>query len=270
MIRGRVSPNPSSNIPGNALPDPSGAPKHALSGGATEPSTARRRAIAWLVHGFTASGAVFGTFALLAVASDRLDVASLLMLAALVVDGVDGTLARAARVTVHTPQINGRRLDDIVDYLNFVVVPVFFLWGADLVSHPAWLAAPLLASAYGFSREDAKTADDFFLGFPSYWNILVIYLWLLGIGPVAGTIWVAALAVAVFVPMKYLYPSKVEPMRLRVALGMGAIVWTAVLALCVVAPDATAPLRLLELSLLYPAWYMWLSITRGGFDRTNG
>ena len=150
---------------------------------------------------------------------------------------------------------------------RFFIVPVFFLWGAGSVMHPVWLAAPILASAYGFSREDAKTEDNFFLGFPSYWNILAIYLWLLSVGPVAGTAWVAVLSVAVFIPMKYLYPSKVEPMRLRVALAVGAILWTAALAACAQWPGEVAPYFLLELSLLYPAWYMWLSVTRGGFKR---
>ncbi len=221
----------------------------------------------WSVHLFTASGAVIGFFALVAIANGSFGNATLLMLAALFIDGVDGTLARAARVTEYVPQINGRRLDDIVDYLNFVIVPVFFLWGAGSVIHPIFLAAPILASAYGFSREDAKTPDNFFLGFPSYWNILAIYLWLLSVGPVGGTIWVVVLAVAVFVPMKYLYPSKVEPMSLRFWLGVGAIVWTGTLVTCVRWPDATASHFIAEVSLLYPAWYMWLSVTRGGFTR---
>lgn len=223
--------------------------------------------LAWAVHLFTASGAVLGTFALVSIARGQLAPAALLMLAALFIDGVDGTLARAARVSLHTPQINGRRLDDIVDYLNFVIVPAVFLWGAGCVIHPAWIAAPVLASAYGFSREDAKTEDDFFLGFPSYWNILAIYLWLLEVDPVGGTIWLAVLSAGVFLPMKYLYPSKVQPMRLRVWLGVGAILWTAALAACVQWPDAVAPFRLAGLSLLYPAWYIWLSFTRGGWMR---
>jgi len=221
----------------------------------------------WSVHLFTASGAVFGFFALVSIATGNLGNATLLMLAALFIDGIDGTLARAARVTEHVPQIDGRRLDDIVDYLNFVIVPVFFLWGAGSVIHPVFLAAPILASAYGFSREDAKTEDNFFLGFPSYWNILAIYLWLLSVGPLGGTVWVVVLAIAVFIPMKYLYPSKVEPISLRFWLGVGALVWTAALVSCVRWPDATAPFFLVEVSLLYPAWYMWLSVTRGGFSK---
>lgn len=231
------------------------------------PSSRRGRWLSFGVHTFTASGAVLGTFALIAIASGRLDTACLLMLTSLVIDSVDGTLARAVGVAEHTPEIDGRRLDDIIDYLNFVVVPVFFLWGAEAVVHPAWLAAPLFASAYGFSREDAKTEDDFFLGFPSYWNILAIYLWLLGVNPTFGTIWVAVLSIGVFIPMKYLYPSKVQPMRLRVGLGIGAVLWTGVLVGCVSWPGALERFCLVELSLLYPAWYLWLSFTRGGIAR---
>ena len=225
--------------------------------------------LSWSVHLFTASGAVLGTFALIAIAMNRLEAAALMMLATLFIDGLDGTLARAAKVSEHTPGIDGRRLDDIVDYLNFVIVPAVFLWGAGSILHPGWLALPVLASAYGFSRRDAKTEDDLFLGFPSYWNILAIYLWLLEVSALGGTIWVAGLSIAVFIPMKYLYPSKVQPMRLRFWLGVGAIVWTAALIACVEWPGRVAPYFLLEISLFYPAWYMWLSVTRGGFQRKD-
>ena len=109
-----------------------------------------RRVLARGVHLLTASGAVLAVFAMIAIAEDELAQAALLMLAALFVDSIDGTLARAVGVLQHTPEINGRRLDDMVDYLNFVIVPVFFLWGAGSVLHPGWLAAPVLASAYGF------------------------------------------------------------------------------------------------------------------------
>lgn len=223
----------------------------------------------WSVHLFTASGAVLGFFALISIATGNLGNATLLMLASLFIDGIDGTLARAAKVSEHVPEIDGRRLDDIVDYFNFAIVPAVFMWSAGSVAHPVWLVAPIVASAYGFSREDAKTEDDFFLGFPSYWNILAIYLWLFSVGPIAGTIWVAVLSIAVFVPMKYLYPSKVQPMSLRIWLGIGAIVWTAALVVCVRWPTAAASVFLVEFSLLYPAWYMWLSITRGGFVRNS-
>ena len=153
-----------------------------------------------------------------------------LMLIAFVIDAVDGTLARSVRVTEHVPEIDGRRLDDIVDYLTYVIVPVFFLWAGGFWLHPGWLVAPVLASAIGFARVDAKTADNFFLGFPSYWNILAIYLWLFDVGPVFSTLWIAGLSIAVFVPLKYLYPSKLEPRSLRRALAAGGLLWCLALA----------------------------------------
>jgi phosphatidylcholine synthase len=223
------------------------------------------RILSWGVHLFTASGAVFGFFALISIASGHLASAAVLMLVSLFIDGVDGTLARAAHVSEHVPEIDGRRLDDIVDYMNFVIVPVYFIWGAGSVSHPLWLVLPIVASSYGFSRTNAKTPDNFFLGFPSYWNILAIYLWLLGVGPIGGTIWIAFLSVAVFVPIKYLYPSKVEPMSLRIGLGVGALVWTGALIAGIAWPLESARYFLIEVSLLYPAWYLWLSFARGGF-----
>ena len=226
-----------------------------------------RRPLSWGVHLFTASGAVLGLFAIFAIAEDDLPLAALLMLAALVVDGLDGTLARAVGVSVHVPEIDGRRLDDIVDFLNFVIVPVVFIWSAQGVTHPGWLACPVLASAFGVSRCDATTEDEFFLGFPSYWNILALYLWLMEIGPTAGTAWIVGLSAAVFVPIKYLYPTKVQPMGLRVALGIGAVAWCLVLVVCAVWADRGAPDGLVEASLVYPAWYLWLSFWRGGLYR---
>ncbi len=227
----------------------------------------RARWTAWAVHLLTASGAALALFALIAIASDRLVVAVALMLAAFVVDAVDGTLARAAQVTRHVPGIDGRRLDDIVDYLNYVIVPIFFVWAGGFVTHPAWLAAPVLASAIGFARVDAKTEDDFFLGFPSYWNILAIYLWLFDLGPTASTLWLVGLSIAVFVPLKYLYPSKLEPASLRRRMASGGVVWCGALAACAIAPEPAQALWLRELSLAYPIWYVALSITRGGLKR---
>ena len=228
----------------------------------------RSKWIAWAVHLFTASGAAVALFALIAIANGRLAAAVYLMLAALVIDSVDGTCARAVRVAETLPEIDGRRLDDIVDYLTYVIVPVFFLGAGGFVTHPAWLVAPVLASAIGFARVDAKTEDDFFLGFPSYWNVLAIYLWLFEAGPVFSTFWIAGLSIAVFVPLKYLYPSKLEPRSLRRSLALGGVVWCSALAACTGQPEWTQSLWLRELSLAYPAWYVGLSMLRGGLKRT--
>ena len=228
--------------------------------------TPTRVFLAWGVHLFTASGAVLAAVALLAITRGAYGAASLLMLAALLVDSVDGTLARRVGVAAVVPKVDGRRLDDIVDYLNYVIVPVVFLLALGALPHWSFAIAPILASAYGFSQQDAKTEDDFFLGWPSYWNVLAIYVWLLELGPTAATLWVLSLAAAIFVPLKYIYPSK-----LRVARGptlVGACAWGALLTTAILLPEAAERLPLVEVSLLFPAYYVALSAWLGGWLRS--
>ena len=231
----------------------------------TEHASAPRVAAAWGVHAFTASGAVVGALALLAIVTGQLSRAALLLLVGLFIDSVDGTLARKVGVARVLPQVDGRRLDDIVDYLNYVIVPVVFLVAAGSVTHWAWAALPILASAYGFSQTDAKTEDDFFLGWPSYWNVVALYLWLLEISPLAGTLWVCLFAALVFVPLKYVYPSRMPVLRRSTNVLAGA--WLLVMAFAVTWPDWARSVRLVEASLFFPAWYVVLSVTLGGLRR---
>ena len=236
------------------------------SGDASLPTT-RGRMLSSSVHLLTASGGIFGVLALLAIAVGDFSKAILFMLAALTIDSVDGSLARKVGVTIHLPHIDGRRMDDMVDYLNFVIVPAVFMVSAGSVLHPFWVALPVLASAYGFSREDAKTEDDFFLGFPSYWNILALYLWGLGISPLGGTLWVVGLSIAVFIPYKYIYPSKLENRFLRYFVSYSGLAWAIVLAWAFLDIEAARQSGLLIYTLVYPAMYMGLSMWLGGFHR---
>lgn len=225
-------------------------------------------ALAWGVHAFTASGAVVGTVALLAIAAGDLRTAAVLILVALVIDSVDGTLARSVDVETHVPNFDGRRLDDMVDYFNYVIVPALFMVEAGSLLHWGWVAVPVLASAYGFSQTGAKTDDDFFLGFPSYWNVVALYLWLFQLSPVAGTAWVAGFAVLVFVPFKYIYPSKLR--TLRRASNAFAAAWLVLMVVIVLFPERARSLHLVEISLAYPIYYHLLSFHLGGFHRAGG
>ena len=125
-----------------------------------------------------------------------------------------------------TPQFNGARLDDIVDYLTFVFVPVFILRHDGLLPAGAVglavAAAVLLSSAYGFSREDAKTPDHFFTGFPSYWNIVAVYMVAIQLSPLVNAAILCGLVALVFVPIGYIYPSRTPRWQAAtVALGLG-------------------------------------------------
>jgi len=224
-----------------------------------------RRILAWGVHLFTACGAVAGAGALIAIADQAWTPALLLILAGLFIDAVDGMLARSLDVDRQAPRIDGRRLDDIVDYLNYVIVPVVFLVSTGLLPHWAWAAPPVLASAYGFSQVAAKTDDDFFLGFPSYWNVLAIYLFLMHASTTTAVVLVSLLSVGVFIPWKYIYPSKLRAYR---ALTFSLAVFCfATVAWAVLDPERGQALHLVEISLVFPAWYFWLSWRLGGMAR---
>ena len=224
-----------------------------------------RPILAWGVHLYTALGAVVGVWALLAIAEGAWRRTVLLMLVGLFLDSTDGMMARALDVPGLIPHFDGRRLDDMVDFLNYVIVPAVFLVATGLLPHWAWGGAPVLASAYGFSHVQAKTEDDFFLGFPSYWNVVAIYAWLLGLSAGLTAAIVVGLSALVFVPLKYVYPSRLRVWR-RTTYAL-AILCILLVALAVIDPERERARRLAQISLLFPAWYLLLSFRLGGLRR---
>jgi len=174
----------------------------------------RRRIYAYGVHFFTATGAVWGLLALMAVFNHEWRLAILWMILAIFVDGFDGMLARWADVKKYANGIDGALMDNILDYLNYVVVPALFLIEADFLpqgfKYPIAFAI-LLTSAYQFTQVDAKTDethDYFFKGFPSYWNVVVLYMLAMRLNPWLNLAFLVVFNILVFVPIKYIYPSR--------------------------------------------------------------
>lgn len=216
-----------------------------------------------MAHLYTASSSVLALLATIAVFDYRFRDAFFWLAAAIIVDSSDGVLARAVRVSQRLPWFNGAKLDDIVDYLTYVFVPAVLVWRSLLVP-AAWTipvaSAMLLSSAYGFNREDAKTSDHFFTGFPSYWNIVVFYLFVMRSSQMVNAIVLLVLAAFVFVPIRYLYPSRTPRLRaLTVALGL---LWGITLLVIMWRLPAVS-LPLLWGSLLFPAYYVVLSLIVG-------
>jgi phosphatidylcholine synthase len=182
------------------------------------------------------------------------------MAVATAIDSADGVLARAARVKDRLPTFNGARLDDIVDYLTFVFAPAYLVYHARLAPESVALVvvtAMLLSSAYGFSQEAAKTSDYYFTGFPSYWNIVVFYLMVLAAPPVVNAAVLIGLAVLVFVPIAYVYPSRTPTLRTpTVGLGM---TW-AVLVLVMIWQYPAVSRPVFYVSLVFPVYYVLLSL----------
>lgn len=215
---------------------------------------------AWLVHLYTALGAVVGLYTILAIDESNFRLAFFLMAVTVIIDATDGALARVARVKEVIPWFDGTLLDNLVDYLNYVIVPCLFLLRAGLLppQDALWLAAlPVLSSAYGFCQRDAKTADHFFLGFPSYWNIVVFYLYALKTALWINAFAILALSILVFVPMRFIYPSRAPRFRYQTNI-FGAIWGATVLYLIHRLPDP--PAWILLASLIFPAYYTMLSL----------
>jgi phosphatidylcholine synthase len=219
-----------------------------------------RQTAAWAVHLYTAAGAVCALLALEAAVGGRLRAAFAWLAVQVAIDSSDGVLARLASVETVLPHLDGSRLDDIVDYLTYVFVPAAIVVGTPLVPGSAgWVVAAgmLVSSGFGFANAAAKTADHFFTGFPSYWNIVVLYLVAFHATAAVSAMVLAVLAMLVFVPIHYVYPSRTPVLRpLTVTLGLA---W-AVSMLVAIATLPAVPVPILYGSLVFPAYYVVLSL----------
>lgn len=175
-----------------------------------------KRLSAILIHLLTASGSVCGLFALYFAARHDLPAAFFWLGVALVVDGVDGPLARRTGITDILPRFSGATLDETVDYLNYCVVPAFILaQGGPLRPWLALLAASiiLLTSLFHFADRESKTEDGYFVGFPAAWNLVCFYIFVFGTGEAAAFAVVLCFACLTFAPLKWAHPLRVRRFR---------------------------------------------------------
>jgi phosphatidylcholine synthase len=223
--------------------------------------------LAWIAHAYTASGLILAFLATLAVVAHDYRAAFFWLALQVIVDATDGVLARAARVSERIPWFNGAKLDDIVDYLTYVFVPALVVWESSIVLPQLTLlvaGAMLLSSAYGFNRDDAKTKDHFFTGFPSYWNIVVFYLLLTGWSRAVNTGVLLAFVVLVFVPIRYVYPSRTPIWRLPT--NLLGVAW-GLLMLVMLWQFPVVSRSVLLASFIFPVYYAGLSLVVGRTDQ---
>jgi phosphatidylcholine synthase len=214
---------------------------------------------AWGVHAYTALGAVLGLLSIEYAARLDFRASFAAMALAIAIDSSDGVLARAVKIRQRLPRFDGVLLDNVVDYLTYVVAPVFLMLRAGILVGSGGLllgSFVMLASAYGFCQVDAKTEDHYFLGFPSYWNVLAFYLFCLRLATLANTVIVAAFAAMVFVPIKYIYPSRTVPLR-AITITYGIIWGIATIAMIPMLPVVNR--TLLYISLSYIVYYFAVS-----------
>jgi phosphatidylcholine synthase len=230
----------------------------------TEPPRPALRARAYLVHLYTASGAVLAFLAAAELTAPAPDARAVLLLlaAAVLVDATDGPLARRLAVKLHAPHIEGRTIDDIVDYLTYTFLPLLLVWRMGWLPEPAalWVVPPLVASLFGFANTEAKDEDaGYFLGFPSYWNVVAFYAGILHrYSPWINVALLLLLALLTLAPLRFLYPN-LAPRRWRRFVVAGALLWLlSMIAMLPAYPDV--PAWAVVLSLLYPVAYTLLSL----------
>lgn len=215
---------------------------------------------AYLVHAYTAAGAVLAFLGTLAVIRDDIRSAFAMMFIATLVDATDGILARGVRVKSVLPGVDGAHLDDIVDYLTFVFLPMLLIertGGLPDSGGLAVVAVVLISSVIGFSMHDAKTIDNFFTGFPSYWNVVVLYVYAARVPPVFNAAVLLVLSALIFVRIGYIYPSRTPQLRwLTLVL---AAVWAVEIAAMIWLLPAP-PVWLLIVSLVFPVYYVVVSL----------
>jgi phosphatidylcholine synthase len=182
----------------------------------------------------------------------------LLMMVATAIDATDGWLARKARVKEALPGFDGRALDDVIDFHTYTSLPLFLVWRAGILpDRLAWLLVlPLLSSAYFFSQVHAKTPDGFFLGFPSYWNIVAFYLYVLHPAVRVSTAMIVTLSALTFVPTPYLYATRGGPFARLI--NVGAAIWFVLIGLILFGPEDHRS-TVAIVSLTYPVMYLALS-----------
>jgi len=213
----------------------------------------REKIAAWAVHGFTGSGAVLGLLAIISIINDDAVGAFLWLGLALLIDGIDGTLARKIDVSRQTPNIDGTILDSVVDYLNYVIVPSLMIYWFQMV--PLWFelvvpSAIILTSLYTFANLRMKTEDYYFRGFPAVWNIVVLYFFILGSNEYINIAVIVICIILTFTPIKFVHPLRVEGLRNLTIFF--TIVWSATTLKLVITP--TSKIFMIDSAIIFILW----------------
>ena len=213
----------------------------------------RKKIAAWAVHGFTGSGAVLGLLAIISILNNDAVGAFLWLGLALLVDGIDGTLARKVDVSNQIPNIDGTILDSVVDYLNYVIIPSLMIYWFQMV--PFWfeLVAPsaiILCSLYTFANLKMKTEDYYFRGFPSVWNIAVLYFFILGTHEYINIIVIVVCIILTFTPVKFVHPLRVAELK-NINIFF-TIVWSATTLKLVITP--TSKIFMIDSAIIFILW----------------
>ena len=217
-----------------------------------------KRALAWSAHLFTLTGVLWASLATIALYEGHIRQMWMWLGIALLVDAVDGSFARAVRVTEYAPGFDGATLDNIVDYLTWTFIPALFMvFYLPFGSRGLGIAAALivcLSSMFCYCNVSLKTPDHYFMGFPAAWNVVAAIMWIFQTGALFNFIATVILAILTVAPIAFVHPFRVG--RLRVLNIVAALVWVAATAMLV----AYAPLRPFILTGIWWVAGIWILV----------
>jgi len=176
-----------------------------------------QKSLAWSVHIFTASGLLTGFMAILAINEGDWRATMFWLLAALIIDGIDGTFARMFKVKEVLPYMDGQTIDYVIDFATYAIIPAYFFYEAELVAANWRLPLTfliLMVSALYYGKKGMVSDDNYFVGFPVLWNMVVFYLvFVLSCSPLMNGLLIVFFAILHFVPIKFAYPSQASRLK---------------------------------------------------------
>lgn len=225
--------------------------------------TRAQRLRAWAVHMFTMSGLAWATLALLALLEGHTHLMWLWLAVSLVVDGVDGTWARRARVKEVVPWFDGGVLDIVVDYLTWTFIPAIFMYlqvplGPDLMAG-ALMMFILCSSMFCYANNGWKSVDNYFVGFPAAWNVVAVMMWGLGTPMLVNVIITVVMGLLTLTPTYYAHPARI--LRGRALLVAATVAWFAGTT-WLVAVHPARPIGAVALVLVGGGWFLVVCAVR--------
>jgi phosphatidylcholine synthase len=215
----------------------------------------KKKIVCWSIHLYTALGGIAGLFSLIFASQGKFNEAFLLLILQMVIDATDGMLARRLAISKVLPEFDGGEMDNVIDIFTYAWIPVFIIYQLNILPTPWLLIVPVIASLYAYGQVNMKSDDAFFIGFPTYWNVVAMYLYFLKPDAVTATLIVVIPGILSFIPTRYLYPSK-NNYYWKTTWILGAI-WIVMVSLLLW--NETFDRGLAVISLFFPIYYMGMS-----------
>lgn len=234
------------------------------------PSHRTRVVAAWSVHALTLTGVIWATLAMLALFSDHPKLMWAFLGIALVVDGVDGSLARRANVQRYAPHFDGVILDSVVDYLTWTFIPALFMYRAGLLGEGALGIALLLVinitSMFCYANTKMKTDDFYFMGFPAAWNIVALAFWLFTPSTPVAAVLVIVFSILTWAPITFVHPFRVA--KYMVVNLIATAAWVAASAVLVATYPVAHPVAV-WVWIVSGSWLILLGLVRTVADKRS-